>query len=70
MFDLLPYYWMKVALAFGVLLALVPLAGLLTLGSWRQAWRYTLAWARSILVIVAFACVLAIILLPFILFQS
>lgn len=43
------------------MLAVVPLAGLCVTGSWKQAWRYTLAWGRAVGVLVLAAAVVSMI---------
>lgn len=49
-----------------VMLAWVPLAGLLAGGSWRNAKAYTLAWAKAIGWLFAAALLIGAILYPFI----
>ena len=49
-----------------ILLAVVPISGLLTFGSWRQAIEYTKAWGRAIGWLLLAAGVFALILFPFI----
>lgn len=48
-------YVLKVAGLIGLMLLWVPLAGGLSTGSWRGAWRYTKDWLRVIGFIVALA---------------
>jgi hypothetical protein len=49
-----------------VLLAVVPLAGFAVTGSWRQALRYTAAWARVMLWTIVVAAVLFLVVVQFI----
>lgn len=44
-----------------IMLAVVPLAGLCVTGSWKQAWRYTLAWGRAVGILVLAALVVFLI---------
>jgi len=43
------------------MLAVVPLAGLCVTGSWRSAWRYTLAWGRAVGILVLLGLVVSLI---------
>lgn len=49
-----------------VMLAVVPLAGFAVTGSWRQAWRYTMAWARVMLWTIAAGIVVTLVVTQFI----
>jgi hypothetical protein len=48
-----------------ILLAIVPVSGLLTFGNWRDAWRYSKEWARSIGIIMAAALIIFVLVWPF-----
>jgi hypothetical protein len=40
-----------------VMLAVVPVFGLMVSGSWRAAWRYTKDWLRSIAILLALGAI-------------
>jgi len=50
----------------GIMLATVPLVGLLTFGSRKEAIRYTKAWAKGVGWLIAAAGVIGLVLYPFI----
>ncbi len=65
-YDFLMWFpeWLRLPVAMLLLLAIMPLSGLLTFGNRRQAWAYTKEWGRGMLVVLAMAAIMGLILLP------
>jgi threonine/homoserine/homoserine lactone efflux protein len=56
-------YPIRLVVVFGILFAVVPLAGVCTFGNWRQAWEYSRRWFRVYIGMVFIGCVIALLLL-------
>jgi hypothetical protein len=56
-------YPIRMVVIFGILFAVVPLAGLCTFGNWRQALAYSAVWFKVIGGMVAVAAVIALLFL-------
>lgn len=56
-------YQIRVIVAFGILLSVVPIAGICTFGNWRQAKQYTLIWLKVVGGMALAGCFIALLFL-------
>lgn len=54
---------LRMVVIFAIMWAVVPLAGLLTFGNWRQAWEYSKIWTKVVGSMVLIAFVIALLFL-------
>lgn len=54
-------YPVRMVVIFGIMFAVVPLAGICTFGNWEQAKAYTLVWSKTVGGMIAVALVIALL---------
>jgi hypothetical protein len=55
--------WLRFPVAIAMLASVVPIAGLITFGNWRQAKAYTLVWLKIVGGMIVVGCVIALLFL-------
>jgi hypothetical protein len=55
--------WLRGPVSIAMLVSVVPVAGLVTFGNWKQAKAYTLIWSKVVGSMVLIGCVIALLFL-------
>ena len=55
--------WLRFPVAIAMLFSVVPIAGMVTFGNWKQAKAYTLVWSKIVGGMILVGCVIALLFL-------